>query len=252
MMWRFSFGPIKRLLVGMAACLNLTACASQFGETHYLKTTDDTGRVVNIFRLTVSGDTELSNVRFLSGYYDERAIDLFFNEVNAGDLSTQGVKPIFADYCEGAADAAACQAMKERKLSVSPLGATPDNNKAFFMVLSTNADAIADTIGSFAQNQTVVGAMVGLATLGPRTEAAKVAASEGPVAAQRAAAFAELGAVMTKINADTGAATTDDDYRRSAYLTMLRTIAGGIAPNSAPSFTTLQEADKWFAAQPRN
>src|SRR4029078_1016132 len=70
------------------ACSLLGACAT-LEETHYFASVDpQTDRTINIFRLRVKGDAGLTNARYLAGYYDERAVDLFFNEVKASDLSS--------------------------------------------------------------------------------------------------------------------------------------------------------------------
>ena len=80
-------GRIRRYVlssVGLICGLVLAGCA-QFGEQHYSDAFDEaTGEVVSFYRLEVSGHARLSSARYLSGICDERALDLFFNDIRTG------------------------------------------------------------------------------------------------------------------------------------------------------------------------
>jgi hypothetical protein len=246
---------LASVLAALTLSMALEGCVSHFAESHYLETIDPaTGTVGNVFRLQVSGTTGATNVRYLSGYYDERAVDLFFNEVNANEITTnKGADQIFSLDCSGAADATACKALKEKQLAVVPYGGDASKPSAFLLILSTNADAIAGTIGSFAENQSVVQSTVALATHEAHAKASKIAAEQPITDPQRSAVFGELSAMISKVEPAAGVADADKPaFRERSYVAMLKTIAASVAPSAAPSFSTLAEARTWFAAQPRS
>jgi len=62
---------------------------------YYFAIDPRTNQVINIFRVTVHGNAEMANVRYISGFYDQRAVDLFFNETRSGalpsDLQSVGI-----------------------------------------------------------------------------------------------------------------------------------------------------------------
>src|SRR5690348_14797035 len=76
--------PLMLLVITFVSC---GGCASGFEETHYFrsKTRDARGIPVNYFRLQVTGGTMLSSSRYVSGYFDEAALDTYFNEFSQPD-----------------------------------------------------------------------------------------------------------------------------------------------------------------------
>src|SRR5690348_16710028 len=80
-----------------AALLLLSGCASVVDRHHFATVDAQTGEIINIFRVTVRGDAQLANARYISGYYDQRAVDLFFNQVRStplpADLQSSVVEP---------------------------------------------------------------------------------------------------------------------------------------------------------------
>src|SRR5437870_2376680 len=85
-----------RVVSLLSLLLLITGCAS-FHEEHYFVTKDRAGTPVNFFRVRVSGNTGLSRMRYVSGFYDERAVDLYFNEVknNADNTPALDIAPLF-------------------------------------------------------------------------------------------------------------------------------------------------------------
>lgn len=238
----------------LAAVLILSGCGANFQERHHFATLDTkTKEVINIFRVTVKGDVQMANARYLAGYYDERAVDLFFNEVKATDLTDArlsargGVPPIFTSIdCTGKSEAE-CQVLYNNRLRTIPIGSNTSPTGAFVMILSTDADAIAGTIGAFAENETVVGSAMYLATRSQRDDAATVAARAGVVGNTRTAAIAELSTLFGQ-----AATAADEKSRDRLYLSILQAAAAGLAPEAAPTFQTYKEAQAWFAARPRS
>src|SRR4051812_49182226 len=76
-------------------CALAAGCAS-FHEEHYFQTADKSGTPLNFFRVRVDGNAGLTRLRYLSGYYDERAVDLYFNEVKSpGQGPDVDIQPLF-------------------------------------------------------------------------------------------------------------------------------------------------------------
>lgn len=244
--WAKTFGVVLALMT-------LSACVSM-DEKHYFFASIDpeTKEISNAFRLSVRGGAGFTNARYLAGNYDERAVDLFFNEIKASNLdqtSLQPGAPRFFDTTCDLADAASCEALKAKRLVTVPVGDRADQNGVFVLLLSTNADAIASTIGQFAESDANISAMTFLATRETRIQAAVTTATQSMVKADRAATFEQLGGLYTALPA--AGVTGMKSEREKAYLAILRATAAGLNPEAAPSFTTMGEARVWFAAQPR-
>lgn len=82
-------------------CFGIIGCAS-FEENHYfqsvkLNTLAGESVPTNFYRLHVSGRAWFSSARYCSGYYDERAVDLFFNEVKLKPTESSDKNPVFRD-----------------------------------------------------------------------------------------------------------------------------------------------------------
>lgn len=230
-----------------AVMLLLPGCAAQFGDVHHFATVNTTThQVENIFRVTVSGHAEMTNARYIAGFYDERAVDLFFNEVKAGDLTPgRGADPIFKTVdCTGLDDAA-CKAKQDQVLRIVPVGSEAGNHGTFVLILSTNADAIAGTIGAFSESDLAVQSALYLATKGDHDHAAAITASSSTTNAGRRS-------TMTSIKSLLAITPTTAPAASQRNLAVLRAAAAGIAPDGPPpTFTTVEEARLWFASQPR-
>ena len=135
-----------RFLIGLISVFLVASCAS-IKEDHYLASVTKKGeRPTNYFRLKVRGSSQLSSARYVAGFYDERAVDLFFNELKTADSSSK----LFAD------------AVKSPGSNEVIKSLDPSKRGAFVMILSTNADAVADTIGSFAESGVAAEAITNL------------------------------------------------------------------------------------------
>jgi hypothetical protein len=110
---------------------------SSFSERHFFKSEDAYGNPLNYYKLSVSGKNFLSSTRYLSGYFDEKAVDAYFNQF------TQPDKGLF----DGT--------IKTEGSNVKPLEDALTGRK-LVLLLSSNSDAIAQQIGQFANNQAVM------------------------------------------------------------------------------------------------
>jgi hypothetical protein len=224
--------------------LALSGCAS-FDEKHYFATIDPvTQRPVNYFRLTVEGEVKTTNMRYVSGFYDERAVDLFLNETKATKIDstnlTGGVPPVFPGMdCTGKADDK-CAA----RLSLVPLGSKAENNGAFVMIMSTNADSIANTIGAFAEQQQNVTSAIYLLNSQLFRDVKKLKALETIDSDNRKLALAQIEAQFNVADTANSQATNIQ-----AYLGILSSLAATIDP-AAPGFAKEEDARAWFASHP--
>ncbi len=228
------------LLTAMVLC----GCAS-FDEKHYFATIDPTTqRPVNYFRLTIDGNVSTTNMRYVSGFYDERAVELFLNETKATTFDSTnlngGVPPIFPGMdCTGKADDK-CAA----RLSLVPLGSKAENNGAFVMIMSTNADSIANTIGAFAEQQQNVTSAIYLLNSNLFRDVKKLKALETIDSDNRKLALAQIEAQFTVATAASTASANSQ-----AYLGILSSLAATIDP-AAPGFAKMEDARAWFASRP--
>jgi len=237
----------KQTIAGVL-CIGLSAC-STFGEEHYFASTDtSTGEIVNVFRLTVSGGSQLSNARYLAGYYDERAVDLFFNEIDSGDYSFEagvlpGASKLFGN-CNSGEAAEACKTRIENSLTVSQLGSDPSKSskKSFVLLLSTNADAISQTIGAIAEDSAIKQGLYRLANKDKFQKQANLKAVQTLRESQRKVLKDELTILLSSAEGSSSASEQE-------YLAILSVLANGLSENAPARFTEWEEAEAWFAKQ---
>lgn len=216
-------GRLTSLALAMALVL-VAGCGTRFKERHYFASVDPvTGVPSNYFRMQVSGFAAFSTARYVSGFYDERAVDLFFNEIKGEDE----IAPIFEDDVE----------LPGTDETLAPLGPDAEHG-AFVMILSTNANAVADTIGAFAESREVAEAITHLVNRDAVREARR-AKAEFEVAGRRASAVvAELDELVEKA----AQAQTEE-----AWLRVLNALAAALG--ASEGFADLDEARLWFAAR---
>lgn len=226
-----SFLLTARLAV-LVAVVATVGCATRFKETHFFQSIDQaTNRPTNYYRLKVSGYGAMSSTRFVSGYYDERAVDLFFNEVKVAPTAdgANGTQTIFVDNQKspGSTDI------------IKPLDPTTQHG-AFVMILSTNASSVSRTIGQFAENQVVADAITNLAN---RDVLLRDAASVRAQTARSNATADELIKLMGRV--PSGPTPARDETER-ALLRVLNTIGTGLS-GVPTAFDSLDEAGLWLA-----
>lgn len=235
-----------------AAMLSLLAsgCGGNFGEVHLMATVDKkSGDVANVFRVEVSGLTRLTNARYLAGYYDEKAVEAFFNETKASTIDFSNLNTLVGTSVPAFSRSAPCVNSPACATGVdtnlAPLGSLATGG-AFMLILSTNPDAIVSTIGAFVDNDQNVQSAMFLLTRGDRASVAKLGATQSVTAATRAGVAKELGDLLPQ-----GDSHDLPAKQRQQYLAALGAVASGLAPGSAPNFATVKEARQWFAALSR-
>lgn len=228
---RPALSTIRGTLIPICAMLT-SACVTTFDERHYFQTIDSRGEVTNYYRLDVDGYAAFSAARYVSGYYDERAVDLFFDEVQMAPTTTEtpNERTLFSDL--------------STDVTFEPLSPNADQG-AFVMVLSNNASAVTSTIGQFAENQIVAEAITNLANRD------LIVASQGGgasplVEAEQAAALAqEIAALMNLVPNATDSPNQPETER--ALLRVLTAIAR--ARGHDRGFNSFADARAWFEAQ---
>lgn len=229
---RLLFRKSLWILIG---CLTLLlGCSSQTKEHHYFATFNETAPGVRVptqfFRVNVEGGSEFANARYLTGYFDERAISLFFNEMK----SPANGKIFYDDQKNPGTD-----------VKLTPLNA-PNGEGTFVLIMSTNADSIASTIGSFAESQVVADSMTRV--LNRDRYKAKVH-SDAMVSIHKA----EAGAIFSRVDAQTKMAkgAASGDAAASNYKRALTALAQGLGYTGL-EFTSVEEAQTWFSIENRD
>ncbi|MBI2399205.1 MAG: hypothetical protein HYV17_15580 [Xanthomonadales bacterium] len=219
---------LMRAVLGVALANLLSGCGANFKEEHFFATYSGQNSVEpkNFFRLKVTGKTSFSNARYVAGYYDERAVDLFFNEVKP--TSTQHV--FLADQKEpGTED------------NVKPL--TPaDGRGRFVMILSTNADSIANTIGAMSENQAAMEALNNLVNKSQIEHIQQSAAETPGHKASAAATVRQLTSLSNSLADDSDVTTAN-----GSVLGILNELAR--AAGHPVSFASIGDAESWFMRQ---
>ena len=258
---------MKHWLAAFVCSVLLSGCAS-FEEEHYFMTRDsETGEPVNFFRLSVSGGSELSSSRYVSGYYDEAAVDLFFNEIRKSDtVAANGGEPfrdttLFRrdmsqtdtpadDTGEAPAETGATaetakgddkdegKAPKASKSELVPLGAD-EAGGAFMMILSSDADSVVNAIGSFAESSVVAESIAALLN---RDAVIKRRLSDARMAVAVQQTNAALNIIDSHVAQGKAATTGAEGERAAVYI--LGVLARELGGN--PSFTTIEGARSWF------
>ncbi len=234
-------------IVLLGAAGFLAGCAAKSDEIRYFATVDSKGDAVNHFRLTVKPRANATNARYISGFYDERAIDLFLNEHKVSTDKSGSIRPFFpTDLCAAGEDDAACKKKMDDRLRLVPVGAsgTVSDTSRFVMILSSNAGAVSDTIGSFASNENVLSNLLTIVNREPLRKAAITEATAPIDNASRA------GVLTLVEEARKAAAAADSESERNAsYLLILQTIARETGARA--DFTTLDAAGSAAEGAPR-
>jgi hypothetical protein len=129
---------IVRLVVVALVAVLATGCQS-IRELHYFK--DKAGNPPNYYRLSIRGRAFLSSSRYLSGYFDEEAVNYYFGEI------TQPKDGKFDP--SGAPTAPEQEPEKNGIVSVD----NALHGKKYVLLLSTNSDAISSAFGSFVESK---------------------------------------------------------------------------------------------------
>ncbi len=217
-----------RITVAGIVALLFAGC-STFKETHYFRSLDTlSGKPVNYFRVSITGSSTFTRSRYVSGYYDERAVDLFFNELKP--TSDGDVRKIFLGD----------QTAPGTTEKIVPLA--PETNGAFLMIFSTNAKSVTDTLGQFAESQVVADAVTNLLSRDEIREARKGAAESAAATTEGKAFAVQIEKIITGLADNASAEVAKDDSLRA-----LRAIAGALGGDG--QFEDVDDAAAWFKAR---
>jgi hypothetical protein len=221
-----------RCLGVLVLALMATACSTVIEERHFFAAfrdgPDQKREPVQFYRVSVDGNSQFANTRYLTGYFDERAVSLFFNE-----LKSPGNQKLFDDSTTLPGSGGT---------KVTPLSPTADNG-AFVLIMSTNADAIAGTIGSFAESQVVADSLTRLFS---RDRFLAKSQSDARVGVDKAQATALVGQLTAHAGAATNAGSSE--LAAASYRRMLTALAQQLG-YGGPEFDTLAKARDWFALE---
>ncbi len=209
--------------------LFLSGCAASVKESHYFATYpgDAVGlsKPVNFFRLRVKGNAQFSSARYLAGFYDERAVDLFFNEIRTKDSNKSTL--FKSDLKEPGSNEI-----------IKPLSPVTEDG-AFVLIMSTDADSVANAIGSFAESEIVANAITNLIA---REKIREKVGSDAAiiVAGNRGGALvSQLEILLTEAATQTTAKGSE-----KSYLRVLNSLARALGHDH--SFSSFADARQWF------
>lgn len=140
----------------------MLACSGVVRETHYFRSTpSETNTTPNYFRVTITARAHATKIRYLSGYFDEKAVEQYFSEftqpsnldkvIDVGELAQPG-ETKSGEEGDSSADEAPIKAIDDKL-----------ENRQYVLLLSTNVDDIAAQIGALAENLQVQEALTGIA-----------------------------------------------------------------------------------------
>ena len=166
----------------------------------------------NYFRVKVSGEAQTAKARYVSGFYDERALDLYFNEMKSSGTNDSG--RLFKDtQTEPGGE------------SFKPL--TPAAGRgSLVMIFSTNPKAVTNTIGALAESRLNADALSNLLNKREVEAASLLNASKTTFDLSASALDAELDALLPAPSATTPpAAPASAPALQRQYLRALEAIA---------------------------
>lgn len=223
--------------------LSLSGCVSTFEEQHFFQTVKEIrGERIptNYYRLKVNGWAAFSSARYVSGYYDERAVDLFFDEIQLKktDASSADGAPNTRSLFRGSN---LTTTENGAKTTIEPLSPDADNG-AFVMVLSSNASAVTGAIGQFAENQVVADAITNLANRDLIAQSQGLVGTPKFEVEQAASASQQIDGLMELLPD-----VTNDVDQAETERSLLRVLTAiGRLKGSKNGFDSFDEAQEYF------
>lgn len=138
-----------QILFPLLLAFSVTGCITNFRETHFFKSENQSGEIPNFFRIRVAGSTGLSSARYLSGYFQEDVVNEYFNEIGQPDKAR--LVPV------GQSPKTDETKSNNNKGNVpttsSPTSTEQLKSPVLVLLLSSNSDDIANQLGALAQSQ---------------------------------------------------------------------------------------------------
>lgn len=199
--------------------LFLSGCYSQFKEVHYFK--DKLKPFPNYYKLRISGFTFLASSRYLSGYFDENAVNEYFNEFTQKDNGRLFEKD------------------EKQDKSLEPLSPSL-KDKRLVMMLSSNSDAIATQIGSLVETQQTMDALGQLLNREGATSLLEIESDQKMYEAN----WRSVQALGDQMIGTLNPATVTPAQAEAMLLEFVNTLARELG-NKTP-FTNLNDAATWL------
>ncbi len=216
-----------------AAAVLLCGCSSgKLNERYHFPGIRD-GRVVNYYRVDVEGRVKGTQLRYLSGFFDEDALNRYFNTFSQPDggalLSWTNVK----EDGEQANDLIGSSENRD----ADPQG----RGRKLVLLLSQNSEAVAEQIGSIAQSEafaTIVSRIVFADDIA-ELEQGRLEADRVRLLAE--ASRADAAELAARLRSDTNLSAAE------AQALLLQFINRTAASLGAPgAFATVSEARAWL------
>lgn len=217
-----------------------SGCAANFQETHYFKIHDKEGKTTNYMRLRITGNAQFTSAKYASGYYDQAALDKFFNTTSAKNVGTQQAVPNGNDQ-KPAKKSDDSSSNQSNTAGQSDQTITPVGNKGVLtLVLSTDASAILSVIGAFAENEIVANAMVNMVSGQSLKEVSETEIEFKETASLSKSLINELNTLMGKFPAEPKT-VEDAEIALKNILSALSRASGGPA-----KINDFKEAAVWI------
>lgn len=206
------------LIFFIVGCV-LSGC-TRFKEVHYFR--DEAGSPDNYYRLEVKGHTLMTSARYVSGYFDEEAVNQYFSEFKQPEKGKFGV----------------ADSDSSKTADIEPLSGSRDGQQ-LVMILSSNSDAVASQLGSYTENQKTLDALVQLVNR-DRILSAAEAKSNLVVQQTRGKILADLGdKLIAGMNDEASQPTV-----AASLLQYVNAIAAELG-NERP-FSNFEDANNWL------
>ena len=217
-------------------CLSMIGCTT-FQEDHFFSEEVQGAAYPNFLRVRVKGGAVFSSARYVAGYYDERALDLFFNEIKTNANNPGKIPKIFEANLMLPGTSTKLVPLQD------PSQATDRKSGTFMMIFSTNATVVANAIGAFAESNAVADAVINLLNEEKVKAARQADANLSIDQRQATATVSDLDKVMARILAQAAANQSVDEE----MLRLLNGLARGLGSTSTLANT--EEAQAWFDAR---
>lgn len=193
-----------KLVLFVVVITTILSCSS-FSEVHYFKdrvtsnTNGETNIIPNYYKVKICGYSFLSSSRYVSGYFDQNAINLYFNEIVQPDNAKLFNTKTDSDNNKGIV--------------------TNENGNELVVVLSTNAKAVTEQIGNIAKNQTILNSLAQLSQKDKIDEANTVKSEINSVVNETQNFILKTDLYLKDLST-----RTDDDEKKEAIRNYLTTI----------------------------
>ena len=227
----------------------LSGCSMKVREIHHLGIWDhNTQQFTDFYRIKVHASAHFSTAHYTAGIYDEKAVDLMFNELRTSDpgkLNTRSLRSL-----SSAEDS--CLGLEESGVEARTEGICISDG-IFVFILSTDARAISDTIATFSQIEALAAAIYSLANKELIADSNRIKAYNETRNAEGASLVARIQLFFDQADMSLQGSEAEEDRIaefREIYRQLLSTIARPLG-RKAPFYSFL-EATLFFSNYQRS